>query len=255
MKLSSCLTPVLALVALVLVTAPVFADDVLLREATISLGRDPEPPFCVANPGGELTITWDIEHETTPNYVVYQLWDPSQTVLIETETYPGTSGITITRYWTCPAGAVDGKYWVRVEYWSYEAGNEANAEVTFYVCNGTGSICAQKWEDIDCSGDISTPDVVLPGWWICIVTPFGDSFCQQTDATGTTCWDGLLLGNYTVYEIMQPGYIVVAPPGGTYELELTTSDPDAFVTFLNKLEDSPSPAKETSWGELKSIFR
>ncbi|MBM3317443.1 MAG: hypothetical protein FJY75_06280 [Candidatus Eisenbacteria bacterium] len=255
MKLPSLLAPAIVLAALALVVAPSFADEELLPEATISLGRDPAPPSCVEVPGGILTITWDIEHETTPNYVLYELWDPSQTILIESETYPGNSGITVTRYWECPEGAIEGKYWVRVEYWSYQAGNEANAEVTFYVCSGTGSICAQKWEDVDCSGDISTPDVVIPGWWLCITTPFGDTFCLPTDDTGTVCWDGLLLGNYTVSEIMQPGYIVVLPPGGVHQVTLSAGTPDAFVTFLNRPEDSPSPAEDSSWGKLKSIFR
>jgi hypothetical protein len=254
MRISSRLTPFLALAAIVLLAVPVFAQP-LLPEATISLGRDPEPPMCVNNPGGQLTVTWGIEHLTTPNYVIYELWDPSQTILIETQTYPGVTGLNITRYWTCPAGAVDGKYWVRVEYWSYEAGNEANAEVTFYVCSGTGSICAQKWEDVDCSGDISTPDIVLPGWWMCMTTPYGDTYCLQTDATGTICWDGLMLGDYVVYEVLQAGYVIVAPPGGTYNVTLSAQTPDVFVTFLNKPDDSPSPAEETTWGKLKSNFR
>jgi hypothetical protein len=254
MKLSSRLLPLLALFGFVLATLPVCAEDAIFREATISLGRDPEPPFCV-NPSAQLTITWSIEHETTPNYVLYEMWDPSQTILIETQTYPGGTGLDITRYWTCPANPVTGKYWIRVEYWSYEAGNEANAEVTFYVCSGTGSICATKWEDIDCSGDISTPDVVLPGWWICLVTPYGDTYCLQTDDTGTVCWDGLMLGDYTVFEVLQAGYVIVAPASGSYDVTLTQDEPDVAVTFLNKTENSPSPVDESTWGKLKSRFR
>jgi hypothetical protein len=135
-----------ATLAIVVFSLPAFAAPM---EARISLGRDPEPPMCVQNPGGIINITWDIQHSTTPNYVYYKLEDPTRTVIMEEITYPGSMGITVNHNWPVPVGAVDGKYWVRVEYWSFEAGNEANAEVTFYVCSNTGTICAEKWEDID----------------------------------------------------------------------------------------------------------
>ena len=137
-------------------------------EATISLGRDPEPPYCVLNPGGVVDISWDIEHTTTPNYVYYKLEDPTRTIIYEEQTYPGSTGITINRQWTVPAGAPDGKYWIRIEYWSFEAGNEANAEVTFYVCSGTGDICVEKWEDSNTSLELDAGDTPLrkrrPAW-------------------------------------------------------------------------------------------
>jgi len=95
------------------------------REATISLGRDPEPPFCVLNPGGTVDINWNIDYETTPNYIYYKLEDPSRTIILEDEFYPGASGVMIDRSWTVPGGLADGKYWIRVEYWSFEAGNES----------------------------------------------------------------------------------------------------------------------------------
>lgn len=109
-----------------------FADP----NAVITLGTIPEPPDCVCNPGGMVTIFWEVQHATTPNYVYYRLDDPIGD-MVEEQTYPGDTGIAITRTWTVPNGAQDGVYWAHVEYWSVEIGLEAEADVAFVVCSGT----------------------------------------------------------------------------------------------------------------------
>ncbi len=218
-------------------------------EATISLGRDPEPPMCVQNPGGIIDITWNIEHITTPNYVYYKLEDPTRTIIYEDQTYPGSTGITVNRQWTVPAGVPDGKYWVRVEYWSFEAGNEANAEVTFYVCSETGDIEAEKWEDVngDKKVSMSLGDQLLAGWWICLETPWGDTYCQQTNEVGWVGWYDLPLGNYQLYEVMQPGWVAVYPD--SYEFPLVDYE---YWPFLNAREETA--VENRSWGAIKSLF-
>ena len=235
-------------VALVTAVAAVPALTAPL-EATISLGRDPEPPMCALNPGGTVEITWNIEHTTTPNYVYYKLEDPTRTIILEDSTYAGGSGVTITRNWTVPAGSVDGKYWVRVEYWSFEAGNEANAEVTFYVCTDTGTICAEKWEDVNGDDECDGLDAPLEGWWICLQTPLGDTYCKQTGVDGRVCWTGLPLGDYTVYENVFPGWLPVYPT--SYDVTLDV-DPIELI-FCN--EPEPSATEKRSWGTVKSIYR
>jgi hypothetical protein len=211
-------------------------------EATNSLGRDPEPPFCVTNPGGQVDITWDIEHTTTPNFVYYKLEDPTRTTILEQQTYPFSTGITINRSWTVTSGLPDGKYWVRVEYWSFEAGNEANAEVTFYVCAETATICAFKYEDADCdkaTGErvaaVDPEDIPVEDFFLCIVTPFGDQLCQLTDVNGQVCWPNIPLGTYTVKEIVFPGdgWIPVTPT--EYETTVGAGDNPVF-TFVNQRE-------------------
>jgi hypothetical protein len=220
-------------------------------EATISLGRDPEPPMCVLNPGGTVDITWDIEHTTTPNYVYYKLEDPTRTIIYEDSTYPGSSGITIARQWTVPAGAPDGKYWVRLEYWSFEAGNEANAEVTFYVCSATGDVCADKWEDKDCNEELTVPeDDPVGNWWICLETPLGDTYCKQTDVNGTVCWTGLPLGDYRVYEVVPGGWVAIYPESYNFTLD----EFGATFTFFNKIEGA-SATEQGTLGSIKAIFR
>jgi hypothetical protein len=240
------LTAAVLFLAFVVSAGPVLAAPM---EATISLGRDPEPPFCAQNPGGTVDITWNIEHTTTPNYVYYKLEDPTRTIIYEDSTYAGSSGITVARQWTVPVGAPDGKYWVRVEYWSFEAGNEANAEVTFYVCTGTGSICAEKWEDLDQDGQCDQTDAPVENWWICITTPLNDTFCKQTGPGGRVCWDGLPLGDYTVYEVPVGGWIPVGPT--SFDVTLI-GDPIELV-FCNAQE--PSAAEHSTWGRIKSIYR
>jgi hypothetical protein len=219
-------------------------------EATISLGRDPEPPLCVLNPGGTVEITWDIEHTTTPNYVYYKLEDPTRTIIFEDSTYAGSTGITETRYWTVPAGAPDGKYWVRLEYWSFEAGNEANAEVTFYVCTSTGDVCAEKYEDINCNDTLDGDDTPIGGWWICLNTPLGDTYCRQTDAAGGVCWTGLPLGDYRIYEVLPGGWVAIYPT--SYDFTLTEAG-DSFI-FFNKVEGA-SALEKSRLGRIKGMFK
>jgi hypothetical protein len=219
-------------------------------EATISLGRDPEPPMCVLNPGGVIDISWNIEHTTTPNYVYYKLEDPTRTIIYEDQTYPGSTGITINRQWTVPAGAPDGKYWIRVEYWSFEAGNEANAEVTFYVCSETGGVCAEKWEDTDENLAHGPGDTPLSGWWICLETPLGDTYCKQTDVNGEVCWYDLPLGDYRIYENLLPGWVAIHPE--SYEFTLT-GDPIPPFIFLNIVEENA--VEQKTWGTIKNLYK
>ena len=243
-RLGFCLS--VAVLMLACIWASASADPL---EATISLGRDPEPPGAIVNPGGTVNIWWDIEHNTTPNYVYYKLEDPTRTIIYEDSTYPGSSGVTATQQWTVPAGAPDGKYWVRLEYWSFEAGNEANAEVTFYVCSCMANICANKWEDIDCDDTLTAADSPVSDWWICIETPLGDTFCKKTDVNGAVCWYDLPIGDYRVYEVVPGGWVPIYPE--SYDITLTEAG--AGVVFFNKIEGASS-TEEGSWSRIKSMF-
>lgn len=110
-------------------------------DAVISLGVLPLPPGCVQNPGGTATISWDIQHQTVPDHVTYTLYDPTHTIVYDTETYPNATGLTITRQWTVPSPLPQGVYWVRVEYYAVGIGLEAWAETGFLVCEQTLVCC------------------------------------------------------------------------------------------------------------------
>jgi hypothetical protein len=184
----------------------------------------------VTNSGGIIDITWNIEYSTTPNYVYFKLEDPARTTTYDDQTYLGTTGITVDRQWTVPAGAPDGKYWIRVEYWSYEAGNEANAEVTFYVCTETASLTGVKNEDVDRDGGCIDDNSPIEDWWICLTTPLGDTYCSQTNSNGTVTWTNLPIGDYTIYEPPVAGWNPVFAPSRDVTLIAGIS---GFVGFCN----------------------
>jgi hypothetical protein len=223
----------LALFALLCTTlvVPVFAQ----RVATITLGRDPEPPFCIQNPGGTVQIFWDIQHTTTPRKVEYFLQDPTRTINLEQQTYPGGTGLNIARSWNVPNGLVDGKYWVRVEYWSFESGNEANAEVTFYICAEQGNLCVYKYKDANCNGILDPNDPIVTGWWVCITTPEGDTICRQTNGDGKVCWFGIPLGTYEVFEPPVDGWSPIGPD--TYTIDLIGGEVQNVNFFNVKLDE------------------
>jgi hypothetical protein len=230
-RFQSVLLPLL--LCLVIVAPAVAGSD---KEATISLSRTPEPPYCAVPGQSSVHISWNITYATTPLRVKYFLQDPTRLINLEQQIYPGATGVNIARDWAVPAGSVDGKYWVRVEFWSLEAGNEANAEVTFYVCTEMGTICAEKFADTNCNGVLDLGiDQPIPGWWICITTPLGDDYCMQTDANGQACWTGIPLGNYFVYEVPVAGWDpIIGADGYNVTLGGRTPTPPAAYTFLNR---------------------
>lgn len=137
----------LCILACLLLALGGFAPGVTAEpEATITLGTDPEPPECAANPDGLVTISWVVEQTSTPDHVHYMLKDPSLAI-IEEEIYPGMTGLTVTRTWEVPSGAIPGGYWVRVEFYATD-GMEAAAEVLFLVCDEPTSPNDGTWGEI-----------------------------------------------------------------------------------------------------------
>ncbi|GAG45446.1 unnamed protein product, partial [marine sediment metagenome] len=103
MKLSKNLASLVALSG-IMVLAMVAAAE---QDATITLGTDPQPPESVENSGGTVTIFWEIAHATTPDSVCFAIEDPTRTITVEQETYPGDTGLVVTRDWTVPEGLED----------------------------------------------------------------------------------------------------------------------------------------------------
>ncbi|MDM7915905.1 MAG: hypothetical protein ACE15D_17600 [Candidatus Eisenbacteria bacterium] len=226
------LTVLLAGVVLGTISGVALADE---RIATITLGRDPEPPFCILNPGGTVEYFWDIDHYTTPNYVRYLLQDPTRLINIEEVIYPGDTGIHGEGSWTVPSGLPDGRYWIRVEYYSYEAGNEANAEVTFFVCVDRGTLCEEKREDANCNGVLDDDDPPVPGWLLCFRGPDDAVYCHATDENGMVCWDGIPAGDYEAFEMEVAGWDPVGPT--SYDVHVGGGQ-NPTVQFLNVREGS-----------------
>jgi hypothetical protein len=198
-------------------------------DAVISLGVTPLPPDCVQNPGGTATISWSIQHQTVPDHVMFHLYDPTHTIIYDQENYPGATGISITRTWTVPSVLPQGVYWVRVEYYAQGIGLEAWAETGFLVCQATNRICLQKRADENCDGLLSPDDPPVEGWTVGLLTPAGEELLMPTGADGWACWSGLPLGDYTAFEVVQPGWIPVLPDS----VEVTLGETPIEIVFLN----------------------
>ena len=204
------------------------------KSATIRLGRGPQPPSCIQNPDGIEDISWEIQHTTTPLRVEYFLQDPPRTTNLEHQTYPDDTGLIVARSWTVPPGLPDGKYWIRVEYWSWEAGLESTAEVTFYVCTESGDLCGKKQEDTDCDGVLGPTDPPVSDWLLCFRAPNGDQFCPRTDGQGEVCLSNIPLGLWAVYEVPVAGWHSVGPDSFT----VNVVDHNApWVYLLNVRDD------------------
>jgi hypothetical protein len=182
--------PVFALVIVMMLGLLFSTAMAQYPRATISLGTDPEPPVCVINPLGDTSIFWLIQHSTIPDYVIYKLYTPGHSTLVETETYPGSTGINVHRNWIVPSGAAAGAYWVRIEYYSVGIGLEAAAEVVFLVCQPTppgvcciGETCFVLTEQ-ECTqmGGIPHPEFVNCDITICLPPPTPAVCCL-----GETC--------------------------------------------------------------------
>jgi len=115
-------------------------------DASITLGTVPEPPVYVTNPGGAVTIAWEVEgyQSTTPLRVHYILKDPLHAI-VEEQDYAGSTGLIVSRDWTVPAGAAAGTYQVRIEYYTQQWGLEATAEVLFWVGEPTTPVEKSTW--------------------------------------------------------------------------------------------------------------
>ena len=76
----------------------------------------------------------------------------------------------------------------------------------------------------------------LPGWTIILQPTYGDATLQQsgtTDGTGWVRFNQLPPGDYTIWEVMQPGWVVVAPDAGVIKMSLQPTGACATVTFIN----------------------
>jgi hypothetical protein len=216
---------VLIVLALSALWLPALAEE----QAVISLGVAPMPPECAANPVGTATISWTIQHQTVPDHVLYRLYDPTHTIVYDEVFYPGDTGVTGTRDWTVPYVIPQGFHRAHVEYWSQGIGLEAWAETGFLVCASTSQICVAKFADTDCDGVLGPDDLPVSGWTVGLITPSGEQLIEQTGPDGTFCWFGLPYGPYTVFEVMQPGWIPIYPESVPVNLG---GDP-ADVTFFN----------------------
>jgi len=83
-------------------------------------------------------------------------------------------------------------------------------------CCGSGYISGKKILDNDCDGTYSSGDQVGIGWEFLLKDNSGNIIATTTtDNVGDFFFNDVEIGNYTVEEVVQPGYYPLSPTGGT----------------------------------------
>ena len=141
-------------------------------------------------------ITWTVTSDSPPDKIVYKLFDPNN-VLVDTQEYPGTAGLSVTRPFVVPASPVEGPYWARVYYYSLGSGFEAEAAVKFLVAE-RGNLHVYKFTDINGDGQQQAGEGPLQGVLVRMRNPYGDVVGKYTGADGWIIWDGIAIGELPV---------------------------------------------------------
>jgi hypothetical protein len=130
---------------------------ILLAQSGISLVRSPAPPVSISR-GMTETFTWTVTTGgNTPDRVEYRVFDPLANV-VDSQTYPGSSGLSVTRLYTVPVAPPEGRYLAEVKYFSVQAGEEASARVSFYVAE-RGNLHVFKFDDFNGNGTQDAGDL------------------------------------------------------------------------------------------------
>lgn len=101
-------------------------------------------------------------------------------------------------------------------------------------CCGGGYISGKKILDNDCDGVYSSGDQVGVGWQFELIeTSSGNvEATTTTDASGDFFFNDVEVGNYTVREVIQPGYYPLTPAGGMQSVQVTAGSV-ATIDFFN----------------------
>lgn len=224
----------------------------------ICLDRVPAPPDAALNDGTDsVTFNFDVEHDTTCSSYLFEIIDPTDTVISATVLPCLPKPTTFT--WPVPLGAQAGCYYGRVSFFSdwcsgFPGKFEDQATVGFLVqpCVPV-TIC--KFEDINGNGTRDPGDPLLPGWTYTFERPLGTvvltvttgpdgcvTECIPVETTGTT--------TYWIRETVQPGWVQTFPATNPFQVILTPDVPQTFlfgnwrpvtITGFKYLDQAPWP--------------
>ncbi len=209
---------------------------ITLAQSGITLTRSPAPPSSISH-GMTETFTWTITAGVnTPDRVEFRVLDPD-TLVVDAQTYTGTSGLSVTRVYTVPSSPKEGRYLGEITYYSIEAGQEAFASVSFYVAE-RGNLDVFKFNDFNGNGIQDPADGPVPDVLIRLRTPFGDTVGKLTDSTGHAIWTGIAIGSYLITETVPGGQEPTLPPTVTAQVDINAT---TYVTFANRIPPTPTP--------------
>lgn len=179
----------------------------------ISLDRSPAPPQAVV-PGATQTLNYTITHATVADRWTLAITDPlglnvfSQTIPAGGQTGTINGGAT----WQPSTGSTEGRYRANLDFYSFPqpASVEASALVTFDVANQVGTLQLIKFEDLNGNGVRDTGEPGVPGWTFRLVNPQGNGSVVVTGPDGTVTIPSVPAGNWTVTEVLEPGWVAIS---------------------------------------------
>jgi YVTN family beta-propeller protein len=201
----------------------------------ITFDLAPVPPRSIV-PGMAEVFTWTITGGT-PDRVDFLVQDPDGTVVL-TQTYPGATGLSITREYSVPAGAPLGLYWSEVRYYRMEGGT-LTAGGSFCVSE-RGNLQVYKFDDFNGNGVQDPDEGPVPGVWIQI-QPMPGSLCPSdparipTGIDGVALWTDIAIGEYLVTELVPAGREPTLPISGTVTVTIGVT---SAITFANRIPPS-----------------
>ena len=108
----------------------------------------------------------------------------------------------------------------------------------------TGSISGVKFNDLNNNSIKDAGETGLAGWTIVLTMPGGRTANSVTDANGSYTFSNLAQGNYTVAEVLKPGWKQTLPKNGTYIVPIKGRENLTGMDFGNNLPGMP-PANVT----------
>ena len=127
---------------------------------------------------------------------------------------------------------------------------------------GGGYILAGKWHDLDGNGIWSVPaEPALPNWQIYLDLnengqPDPGEPVQLTDSNGECRFTGLADGDYTVAEVIPPGWQQTSPGGaGTHKETVKGVSMASRLMFGNQQVGGPPPGTDLDYGDAPDSYR
>ncbi len=216
--------------------APAQPGQRLAPDASITLSNAPSPPTAL-RPGETQSIQWQIIASTTPMSVSFRITNLDTSALVESQVYPGATGMSVVRGYTLPLsytlpfGQLFERYRIQVVYYSLQSGNEASAEANFWVTQDTGSLRVVKFNDRNGNGVRDPGDEGVPGVLFRLLIQ-GQTLGEITDANGEILWTDVPIGSYQVTELVPPGFVATTPNPVTAQVTANTT---STVLFGNRI--------------------
>jgi hypothetical protein len=97
----------------------------------------------------------------------------------------------------------------------------------------TSSISGFKFNDVNGNGTWDPVEPALPNWTIVLTMPDGSKITNTTNASGFYIFSNLAPGNYTLEEVLQPGWVRTFPKEPVIKINLSEGEDVKDTGFGN----------------------